>query len=238
MTRILAIIPARGGSKGVVRKNIRELGGKPLIAHTIETAKGCALLTDVIVSTDDWDIAAVSEEHGADIPFLRPASLATDTAKSVDVCLHALDYLGDTGKDYDYLVLLQPTSPLRSLRSLNESIELLLRFTQAPSLITVTPVGNMHPNYMYCRSEAGGDRFEPLMAEQESGLRRQEFRDYYYRNGAIYITKVEFVRSIGKLYDATSLAYVMPEEESINIDSEFDLFLAEQILQYRTKARQ
>ena len=233
MKRILGIIPARGGSKGVVRKNIRLLAGKPLIVHTIDTAERCELLTDVIISTDDLAIAEICRAHGARVPFLRPEELATDRAKSLDVCLHALDFFAGTGKEYDYLVLLQPTSPLRSVTTLRESIELILGNPDAESLITVTHAGNMHPNYMYHQSRERENYFEPLLRDDGGAVRRQDMKDYYYRNGAVYITKVEYLRTAGRVFSETSMAYVMPAEESVNIDTEFDLFLAEQIIQHR-----
>lgn len=234
MANILAVIPARGGSKGVQRKNIRHLLGKPLISYTIEAALKCDVLSEVIVSTDDEEIAAISKRYGAAVPFKRPDYLATDEAKSVDVCLHAISFFEEKGIEFDFLVLLQPTSPLRSEKTISETVKLLLNDPSAVSAVTLTSVGNRHPNYVYKPIVDQSNHFRPLISQQTIGKRRQEFEQYYYRNGAVYVVDVNFLKSEKKIVDLECSAYVMPEEESINIDSEFDLFFAEQVLKFRT----
>ena len=233
MAKILAVIPARGGSKGVTRKNIRPLLGKPLIAYTIEAAKKCALLSEIIVSTDDAEIAEVSRKYGAAVPFMRPSFLATDEAKSDAVCLHAISFYEEKGEFFDLLVLLQPTSPLRSTETIDSTIKVMLKNPSATSAITLTRVGNSHPNYIYKTKSNKSNKFTPLIPQQIAGTRRQEFDQYYYRNGAVYVVNVNFLKAENKVCDSECLAHIMAEEESVNIDSEFDLFLAEQVLRFK-----
>ena len=134
--RVLALIPARAGSKRIVNKNIKLFAGKPLIAWTIEAAKVCENITDIVVSTDGEDIAAIAKQYGAEIPFMRPDNLSSDTALSIDVVLHAIDFLSESGRDYDLLLLLQPTSPLRSTSDISTAIDFFNR-SNAQGVISV-----------------------------------------------------------------------------------------------------
>lgn len=223
MTFILGIIPARGGSKGVVHKNIRILNGKPLIAYTIEAAKDSNLLSDFVVSTDSVEIAACAEKYGVTIASLRPDALATDTAKSIDVAIYEVDsYERRNRVNVDVVVLLQPTAPMRSARDIDESLRLFASH-KAKSLISVFEAASEHPNVMYYMD---GGVLSPILPAGLIPTRRQNFRPAYVRNGALYIVSIDVVRSQKTFLTKDPLAYVMPRERSVNIDEPFDLELA------------
>lgn len=220
--KVLALIPARGGSKGIVRKNLADLAGKPLIAWTILPAVACqaeGTLTRVVVSTDDPEIAEVSAGHGAEVPFLRPAALADDTAKTVDVVMHALDFFAATGEVFDAVMLLQPTSPLRTQEDIRLTAELFAD-RKAESLISVSPEPQYNPLILYGRD---GDFAVPLDSRHNQGVRRQDLPAFYVRNGAIYLTRTNYLRQNGLLISPQPLLYEMPRERSANIDAPADL---------------
>jgi CMP-N,N'-diacetyllegionaminic acid synthase len=225
MLKCLAVIPCRGGSKGVHRKNLREIGGIPLVAHTIRAA---TLITRSIVSTDDEEIALVAKKYGAGVPFLRPAEFATDEAKSIDVALHALKFCIENGEHYDIFVLLQPTTPLRSPQDIDSTIQLLIDNAEYNCAITVKPVGSSHPNYLYKKTDSISE-MAPFIDNSLAESRRQEFADIYVRNGAVYAVRVPYMLENSKLIDDIVLAHQMSEETSVNIDDEFELYLAQQI---------
>jgi CMP-N-acetylneuraminic acid synthetase len=220
--RVLGVIPARGGSKGVKGKNIKPIDGKPLIAYSIEAATS-SLITDVIVSTDSDDIANVARSFGADVPFLRPAELATDSAKSLPVMQHALQFMEEhTGQKYDAVMMLQPTTPFRTTDDINQSIETLIR-TSADSVISVVDVEGHHPARM---KFLDGDRLiDPDFCEAYENQPRQELKPMYIRNGAIYLTKRDVLLG-GSFKGKDCRAHVMSAERSSNIDSELDFELA------------
>jgi N-acylneuraminate cytidylyltransferase len=229
MKKVLAVIPARGGSKRVPRKNVRNLAGKPLIAHTVLRANACDLITRCIVSTDDPEIAEAARSFGADVPFLRPAHLATDTAASVDVCMHAIAYLEHQRESYDYLILLQPTSPLRSAATLDGVIRLIMADAKASSAVTVTAVGNCQPRFIYGTPNRNGQDFEPLIRNNNMSVKQNNAVEYYYRNGAVYAVSMNYFKKNLRFSDDRSLVFIMPMRESINIDTEEDFFIAESI---------
>jgi len=221
----LAIIPARGGSKGLPGKNIAMLGGKPLIQHTIEAALKSHCIKDIVVSTDSMDIAEVSRRAGASVPFMRPAELATDEAKSIDVLIHAVQYYEEQqSREVDYIMLLQPTSPLRSTDDINQAFDLFVK-QQADSLQSVT-VSHSHPYLL--RTLVDG-QLAPYLQEEAPHLRRQDLHEVYVLNGAIYIMKrdllIEHYRTVGD----RNCGYVMSKENSIDIDDELDLKFAQMI---------
>jgi CMP-N-acetylneuraminic acid synthetase len=225
---VLAIIPARGGSKGVPRKNIRTIAGKPLIAYTIETAKQCSLLTELVVSTDDSEIATIAATCGASV-LMRPPELASDTTPMVPVVKHALESLMSTGGSYDYIILLQPTAPLRKSHHIDEAL-MLLHNTGADSVVSVAPVPrHYHPYWQFIIE---GGRLELFTGQPLGAIvtRRQELPATYTRNGAIYACKTKVVMEHGEIYGSHCVPYVMLEDESVNIDSEADLLLAERLL--------
>jgi CMP-N,N'-diacetyllegionaminic acid synthase len=221
--RVLAVIPARGGSKGVPRKNLKALGGLPLIAWTIRAAAAAKGLSRVIVSTDDAEIATVSREHGAEVPFMRPADLATDSAKSIPVIQHALKAAETGDKPFDAVLMLQPTTPFRTAADIDAAVERLDQ-TGADSVISVIDVGGYHPARMKYLEE---DRLvDPPFCEAYENQPRQELRTMYLRNGAIYLTRRDILLD-GSFKGRDCRALVMPEERSTNIDTLNDFQLAE-----------
>ena len=229
---VLAIVPARGGSKGIPRKNLAELAGLPLIAHTIRAGLASQELDRVIVSTDDGEIAQVARSNGADVPFIRPAELAGDDSPTVDVILHALQSC-DPGGSAELVVVLQPSSPLRSAADIDATIQRLLAAPDLQVAISVTPAGTGHPAYLYRPVDDEGE-LEPLFPQAQ--LTRQSLTRSFRRNGAVYAARVSHVRATRSLLAARVAAHVMPESRSVNIDEPFDLFLAEQLIAFGEQA--
>ena len=219
--RVLGVIPARGGSKGLPGKNIAPLAGKPLIAYTIAAARAASRLTRCVVSSDSETILRVAREWGADVPFVRPAELATDEAPALPVVLHALD---NVPGPFDAAMILQPTSPLRQPEDIDAAIQLLEDNPAADAVISVVKVGDHHPARM--KFIRDGVLVDPPFAELFEGQRRQELPELYLRNGAIYLTRVRVLREERSLKGRRCLAYVMPEERSVNVDGPLDLVLA------------
>lgn len=220
--RILSIIPARGGSKGIPHKNIMELCGKPLIAYSIEAAKKSKYIDKVLVSTDDQKIKEVSVSFGAEVPFLRPEEISNDSAKSIDVVLHAVNFLKNAGESFDYVILLQPTSPLRSSQDIDEAIEKLVG-SERESLVSVCEASE-NPVLMRKIEE---DRLKEIFQYEGENLRRQELPSFYIFNGAIYIDTVEMLFKEKRFVDEDTIPYVMEKGKSIDIDTYFDARIAE-----------
>jgi CMP-N,N'-diacetyllegionaminic acid synthase len=217
----LGVIPARGGSKGIPRKNVRLLGGRPLIAWTIEAALQSGVLDAVVVSTEDAEIAEVARSEGASVPFLRPARLAVDETPGIDPVLHALDQL----PGHDTVVLLQPTSPLRTAADIRDCVGLAAD-RSATSVVSVSPAVD-HPFWTYRVDVAG--RLAPFV-ESPPALRRQNLPPAYRLNGAIYLAQVAWLRRASGFVGPDTLAFVMPSVRSIDIDDEADWQAAEQLL--------
>lgn len=217
--RVLGLVAARGGSKGVPRKNVRELHGRPLVTWAVDVARAASRIDRVIVSTDDETIAQVAREAGADVPFMRPPELATDTALQIDAIVHAVRTLEAAGDRYEVVTLLQPTVPLRSAADVNGTLELLDE-TGADSAITVAKVDAYHPLTYYTRRDDA--TVEPMLASDPAGVRRQEFPSYYWRTGAVYAMRRDVVVERRSLYGSRTVGFVVPPERSFNIDSEFD----------------
>ncbi|MEW6619808.1 MAG: acylneuraminate cytidylyltransferase family protein [bacterium] len=223
--KFVGLIPARGGSKNIPLKNIKPFQGIPLIAYTIEEALKSKYLDRIIVSTDDDQIAKISKEYGAEVPFLRPAELATDTAPTLPVIQHALRYLESEGYISDFVVLLQPTSPLRPVKYIDAAIEKILE-TNADSVITITE-SEIHPYWM-CKLE--GDKVSPFI-KTNSSLRRQDLPVIYRLNGAVVVSKTEVILS-GKSYQEQDVrAIIMESIYSIDIDTPLDFYIAEKIME-------
>ncbi|MEX0287217.1 MAG: hypothetical protein AB3N23_21635 [Paracoccaceae bacterium] len=222
--KVLALIPARGGSKGLPRKNVLDLLGRPLIAWTVEAALNARCVTRTVVSTDDDEIAAAAVAAGADVPFARPDALASDTATSLDVVLHALDTLEAEGETFDFVALLQPTSPLRTAAHLDAAWD-RLSTQQAPSCVSVCEV-ETSPYLMMSLQDDG--RIKPVIDPEGRSLRRQDLPAVYELNGAIYITATAELRHTGKFVTEQTVGFVMPRSVSIDIDNraDFDAALA------------
>ncbi len=221
---VYAIITARGGSKGLPRKNILPLAGKPLIAHTIEAALGCPTISRCFVSTDDREIKSVALEWNAEV-IDRPAALATDTATSQDVMRHALETLRAAGEMPAQFALLQPTSPLRTSRHIAECIELFFR-TGRTCCASATETDH-HP-YKSFRVE--NDRIIPLASFEHMSTPRQTLPVFYRPNGAIYVVSSERFLRENTFITADTAVYVMGRGDSIDIDNSLDLLICEHIL--------
>ena len=230
----LGLIPARGGSKRVPRKNLVPIAGRPLLAWTIDAALAAHRLDRVILSTDDEEIAALGRDCGADVPFMRPAQLADDSASGQDVIVHALQTLAERGERFDYVVVLQPTSPLRSHQDIDDAIALLLN-KDADAVVSVCQTdhppewSNTLPDDLSMR-----DFYRPGIR----GTRSQDLPTSYRLNGAIYIYDCErLLRHEGDAMDEDTFAYIMPRLRSIDIDEPIDLEIAELLLQRHTGER-
>jgi CMP-N,N'-diacetyllegionaminic acid synthase len=224
--RILALIAARGGSKRVPGKNLRLLGGRPLIVWSIDVAKEIPDICDILVSTDAADIAEIGRRAGAFVPWLRPPELATDLSSSVDVCLHALDWYEESRGRVDGLLLLQPTSPFRSRKTVLRGIE-LFGSNQRRSVIGVSRALS-HP--MWCL-QVSGNSIRPFITSEGMRQRSQDLPPAYVLNGAFYLIEpVELRRQKAFCNDATMPLIIDEPAESIDIDSEWDWKLAEALL--------
>jgi CMP-N-acetylneuraminic acid synthetase len=221
--KILGIIPARGGSKGIPSKNIKELDGMPLIAYTIKAALN-SNLTHVIVSTDSQTIAEIAISYGANVPFLRPDNLATDTASSMPVAIHGLLEMEKLYEcQYDAIMLLQPTTPFRTTEDINNAISLLIE-KETDSVISVVDVGGTHPARMKYLKE--GLLIDPPFCEKKENQNRQELEPMFIRNGAIYLSKRNILLK-GTYKGDSCAALIMPNNRSVNIDTIFDFEYAE-----------
>jgi CMP-N-acetylneuraminic acid synthetase len=221
---ILAIVPARGGSKGIPRKNLVDVCGKPLIAWSIEVAKALVARRDIdraVVSTDDAEIAAVAREHGADVPFMRPAELATDAAKSIGYVLHALDSLPKPGGgDYDAVMLLQPTAPIRPIDAIGEATQ---RFKSGTALSLISCYREDYINELVMYAEQADGTLLPRSSDHNTGVRRQEHGPSRVRNGAVYITRTAYLRSTHRLICDRPMLMRMRKADSIDLDTPDDL---------------
>ncbi len=227
--KILAIIPARGGSKGIPRKNIRLLSGKPLIVYTIEAALKSKYLDRIVVSTDDDKIGQISKSAGAEF-IKRPQNLAEDNSPTYPLIEHVADYLEKNEKyKPDIIVLLQPTSPLRTTKDIDQSIELFLS-NNCGSVISVVDVGSS----VYISLKMGKKYLQPLFSQKflDIGL-RQVFPEAYVTNGAIFISSLKNLYLYKSFYGKKILPYVMPQEKSVNIDHEIDFKLVELLMQQK-----
>jgi CMP-N-acetylneuraminic acid synthetase len=233
--KILGVVLARGGSKGIPKKNIKELCGKPLIAYTIEAAITSELFEDFIVSTDSQEIAAVSQQFGAKIPFMRPPELSQDHIWSRDALKHAvLECEKLYSKKYDYVVELPCVSPLRNAQHIKDAVEKLIT-TNADSVISVCQMQDKHPVRM--KRITKNDTLEDFCKEfpEGEGSRRQDLEPCYIRNGAIYAMTRDCIIEKFSRSGNISRPYVMDELYSVNIDSMIDFFLAEALIRAKNE---
>jgi CMP-N,N'-diacetyllegionaminic acid synthase len=228
--KILGLITARGGSKGLPGKNIKPLLGKPLINWSIDAASGAPSLDSVVVSTDDNEIAQIARASGARVPFIRPAHLASDTSTSVDTVLHALDYLETLGERYDVVVLLEPTSPLRDSVDIEEALELMGTLNSG-AVVSVCRAESVHPAFMYRRESDG--RLRPFLGLQPTALRRQEIEPLYFLEGTIYASRVDVLRKNHSFYHEDTIGYEVPRWKSLEIDGLGDFLMVEALLKYK-----
>jgi len=222
--KTLGIIPARGGSKGVVGKNLRLVAGQPLISYAIQAAQQSQKLTDFLVTTDSAEISRVAQEYGAAV-LLRPPELAADRTPMTPVALHALAYAEQKNTcAYDALILLQPTSPIREGQDIDGVIDLLFSDEDVEGVISVCAMDDTHPARMYTLD--GASRMSPLWPEWEM-TQRQQLPVVYYRNGAIYAVKSHVLLEQQTLMPAQKKAYLMPRSRLANIDDERDLIITD-----------
>lgn len=227
--QVLGLIPARGGSKGIPGKNIKKLGGKELIRYTIEAALAAEGLTELIVSTEDPAIAEISRKAGAQVPFLRPQELASDTSPTIDTVLHALEYFQEQGQIFDAVCLLQPTTPFRTSSQIEQALE-RYRSTGADSLISVKEVPHQFNPYWIFEAREGTDYLQPAKSGRPVITRRQELPPAYYRDGSIYITSRQVIQAQRTFYGQKLTYCILSRGPHVNLDTMDDWQEAERII--------
>ena len=229
--RYLIIIPARQGSKRLPGKNLRIMNGKPLIAHTLEAALNCGIDAEVCVSSDSQEVLAVAREYGVETPFVRPAELAGDEARSIDVVLHALAFHRARGQQFASVVLLQPTSPLRTASHVRDAVALFEQ-RRANSVVSVCEVEHPPSWTMQLDSSRSLDGFAGAL-----GARSRDDRRYYRLNGALYISQADVLVSCKSFFSGCrSYAYVMCKDSSVDVDDIIDFRLAEMLMSERDRS--
>ncbi|MGM9841617.1 MAG: cytidylyltransferase domain-containing protein [Candidatus Limisoma sp.] len=224
--KTLYVIPARGGSKGIPHKNIKPLAGKPLIGYSIDVARQLADDADICLTTDDPEIARTAESMGLNVPFLRPASLATDTCGTYEVLIHALDFYRDRGIDYDTLVLLQPTSPMRTADDVRATLALY-----SPDIDMVVTVKEAASNPYYNCYETDSDGFLHISKGDGGYTRRQDAPKVWEYNGAVYVINVESLRQMPLSAFKRRRMSIMPAERSVDLDTPVDWMIAEKLIE-------
>jgi len=226
--RVLAIIPARGGSKGLPKKNIKEILGMPLIAWTIKQAQNCEYIDKIYVSTDSKEIASVSEEYGVNIPKLRPKHLAEDTSSSVDLVNYIIEDLETEGEVFDYIVLLEPTSPMRRRGDIGNALELAINHSDADGVISVGAVHMEHPTTVK-RVQSDGYITSYLQSKREI-VQRQQLEDVYFPYGVAYIIKTEVFLEKHAFYTDKILPYYIERWQNYEVDDIYDFLCIESIM--------
>lgn len=229
--KILGVITARGGSKGIPRKNIKELAGKPLIFYTIDAVQKSKYLTRTIVSTDDNEIAEISKSFDAEVPFLRPQEFSGDKSTSISAIQHAMHWLKENqNEEYDYVMILQPTSPFRVSEDIDACIEKIVD-SNADSVMSMVELVD------FSLKKIKRIENDLILSAIEDEGKQSAFRDsdekFYKRNAAIYLTKSNFIKE-GDLFGKVSRPYIMPQERSLDINEPFDFSLAEYLLKLNT----
>lgn len=226
---VLGLIPARAGSKGIPGKNAKLLAGKPLIVYTIEAAKISNVFDCLMVSTDSEKIAFIARNAGAAVPFMRPAELATDTAKAIDVLQHAMFWLETQGQQFDWVMYLQPTSPLRGPVDILGACR-LMKEKNAQAVVAVCEVEH-HP--WWSNTLPPDLSMASFVRPEAVNVQRQELPKYYRVNGAIYLAQWDFIRKGNSWFGPGTYAYIMPQERSVDVDSFLDFMLAETLIKLR-----
>lgn len=230
-SNILALIPARGGSKGLPKKNIIPLAGKPLIAWTIEQALECRYIDKLVVSTDDEEIAKISKYYGAEVPFLRPKELAKDDSPTSETIKHAIKWFEEKNEYFDIIVLLEPTSPLRSKDDLDNALELFCKnLDKSDSLISV---GKVHLENPYIMKSIKDGCVRPFIEQERTFFQRQMLPEAYFPYGVIYATKVSAFKEKETFYQERTIPYFIERWQNYEIDDYYDLLCTEAILESR-----
>lgn len=233
----IGIIPARGNSKGLPGKNIKNIHGKPLIAWSIEAALQSRSLEEVVVTTDSPEIAEVAKKYGATVPFLRPPHLALDTSPTFDAILHCLDfYKTEKNTIFDYVTLLEPTSPLREAKDIDLAFEKLVS-QKVSSIVGVCKTVSTNPAFLVEMKPDGRLSYLSNSVSNGSSLRRQDIQDIYFFEGTIYISKTDTLIEKKTFYHEDTLGYEVPKWKSLEIDDEWDLIMAEAIMKHRALAK-
>lgn len=225
--KVLAVIPARSGSKGLLGKNIRPIAGKPLLAWSIESAKKSSLIDQIIVSTDSHEYKDIAESYGAKVPFIRPQSLSTDIASSVDVILHALDYANAHENQFSIVVMLEPTSPLRLVDDIDRAISIVAS-NKAKSAVGICHAESCHPSFLF-KSLSNG-LITPYTGLQPNNLRRQDISPVYFLEGSVYASDVPTLYKHRAFYHDETAGVEIPYERSFEIDTETDFKIVELFL--------
>lgn len=226
----LAIVPARSGSKGLTGKNIRELCGKPLIAWSIDSGLSSSNIDEVVVSTDCEEIAKISKKYGASVPFLRPADLASDTATTFDAIKHTIEYYeNNLQKTYDYIILLEPTSPLREKNDLDEMIQKIVALDNDFDAIVSIGEVHEHPSIM---KQLDGNNIKPYCAELAMASRRQDNQPAYFPYGVAYIVKTKTLLEEKTFYPARTMHHIIKRYQCYEIDDIYDFLAIENIMKY------
>ena len=223
--KTLAIIPARGGSKGIKNKNLKKINNKPLIKYTLDSVKKCKLIDDIIVSTDSVQIKKYCEAFDIEVPFLRPKYLSTDKALTVDVALHGLKkYSQLTNKKFDYVIILQPTTPFRTNKFIDQSISLAIN-NDVDALTSLTDVGANHPYRMYTLGK--NSLIKPILQNESTMVARQLLPKFYIRSGEIYLIKSKILKKHKTLLPPKTIGLVNNYSPNVNIDTINDIYMAE-----------
>lgn len=231
--KILAIIPARGGSKGLPRKNIKVLAGKPLVAYTIENALKNKYLDKVIVSTDDKEIAEISRKYGAEVPFLRPKKYARDFSPASDLIRHAIRWFEKKGEYFDIIVYLEPTSPLRKEKDIDDAIELFIKnIDKADSLVSV---GEVHLESPYIMKKIKAGYVKPFIEIYKKIGQRQLLPKVYFPYGVIYLSKTKALEKYKTFYLKRTIPYFIERWQNYEIDDLYDFICVEAILKQKLK---
>ena len=233
MKKIIAIIPARGGSKGLPKKNVKEIMGKPLIAWTIEQALASKYLDKIVVSTDNEEIKLISEKYGAEVPFLRPKVLARDDSPTIDVIMHAINWFEKREEYFDIIVLLEPTSPLRKEDDIDNAIELFIKnIDKADSLVSV---GDVHLENPYIMKKFEKGYVKSFIEINEEIYQRQQLPKVYFPYGVIYLSKTDALKKYKTFYQERTIPYYIERWQNYEVDDIYDFICAEAIIKYKLK---
>jgi CMP-N,N'-diacetyllegionaminic acid synthase len=227
---VIAVIPARGGSKGLPGKNIRPLLGKPLIGWSIEQAFASKYIDEVVVSSDCPEIIEISRKFGANVPFKRPAKLASDNSTTIDVLIHCLDWFEEKNKSFDILVLLEPTSPIREVSDIDNSLRILISKEQG-SVVSVCKTEGQNP--AFCFKKNDDSKINPYLEIQPTNLRRQEIEPVYFLDGTIYSSFTSSLRNQKSFYHNCTFGFEVPKWKSLEIDDIVDFSMVESVMRHR-----
>lgn len=226
--KILCVIPARSGSKGIRNKNIKKLGGHPLIAWPIKTALKSRYLDMVLVSTNSLKISKIAKKFGAEVPFLRPKKLASDTATTVNVIKHAIKFLSKELYIFDYVLCLEPTSPLTSSNDIDNAIKILSKnYSKANSIVSVSYCSSQHPEYLF---NIKNNNLLKRYLDKKKYLRRQDLKKCYFLDGSLYLSKVNSLLSNNSFITKKTMAFIVPKYKSYEIDDRIDLLIYKSLI--------